>query len=47
MGEVESAWHRLVTDRVVVHVRMSKGGGVCVLIYHPRGGRLDGVEDLE
>ena len=46
MGEVENARHGLETEMVVVHVHGCEGGGVCVLTCRPRGGRLDGVEDL-
>jgi hypothetical protein len=46
MGEVEYARHGLETEGVVVHVHGCKGGGVCVLICHPRCGRLYGVEGL-
>ena len=44
--EVENAMHGLETEGGVVHVHWREGGGVCVLIHCPRGGRLDGVEDL-
>ena len=47
VGEVEGAGHRLKSDRVVVHVHGCEGGRVCVLIRRPRGGRLDGVENLQ
>ena len=46
MGEVESAGHRLETDRDVVHVHRCEGGGVCTFIRYQPGGRLDGVEDM-
>ena len=46
MGEIENVGHGLEPEGVVVHVHWREGGGVCVLIRYPRGGRLDCVEDM-
>jgi len=46
VGEVESAGRGLETERIVVHVQGCEGNGVCLRVFHPRCGRLYGVEDM-